>query len=142
MRIIDADILSYGLLENHITTQYTKPIIEKGIKGEMKLYVTITTLLEAYNTLYWHYKIRPRIMVTRKIRLVADSLILIPPSSDGFKICIDEDIPLGDAILIATALENKIPIIVSNDEHIERLIGKYGLIYENPIPKEVRLRMK
>jgi hypothetical protein len=46
-------------------------------------------------------------MVARKIILVADSLILIPPSSDGFKICIDEDIPLSDVILIATALEKR-----------------------------------
>jgi len=142
MRIVDADILSYGLLENHIASPYTKPIIEKGMKGEMKLYVTATTLLETYNTLYWHYKIRPRIMVARKIRLVADSLFLIYPSSNGFKICVEEDIPLGDAILIATALENQIPIVISNDKHVERLVEKYGLICENPIPKEVRLKIK
>jgi len=108
----------------------------------VRLYVTTTTLLEAFNTLYWHYKIRPRVTVAHKIRLVADSLMLIPPSSGGFKMCVDEDVPLGDATLIATALENKIPVIVSNDEHVERLTEKYGLIYENPIPREVRSRMK
>jgi len=60
MRIIDVDILSYGLLENHIATPYTKPLIERGLKGELGIYVTATTLLETYNTLFWYYKVRPR----------------------------------------------------------------------------------
>ncbi|MEM2928306.1 MAG: type II toxin-antitoxin system VapC family toxin [Nitrososphaerota archaeon] len=142
MRIIDADILSYGLIENHIATPYAKPLIEKGLKGELEIYVTITTLLETYNTLFWHYKLRPRINVARKIWLIAEGLNLISPSYMGFKISIDENIPLGDAILIATALENKVPIIVSNDKHIEKLAKKYGLINENPIPSEIKLKIK
>lgn len=142
MRIVDADILSYGLLENHITTSYVRPLLERGLKGEVKIYATATTLLETYNTLFWHYRIRPRIDVARKIWLVAEGLDLIPPSHMGFKMSIDEDIPLGDAILIATALDNKIPIIVSNDRHVERLTTKYGLLYENPIPKEIRLQIR
>ena len=142
MRIIDADILSYGLLENHIATPHAKPLIEKGIKGELEIYVTTTTLLEAYNTLFWHYGIRPRINVARKIWLIAEGLELIPPSNMGFKISVDENIPLGDAILLATALDNRIPIIVSNDSHIEKLTEKYGLIYENPIPEEMRFKIK
>ena len=52
------------------------------------------------------------------IRLV-DGLNTIPPSSIGFKISVDENIPLGDVILLATALDNKLPIIVSNDRHLE-----------------------
>ncbi len=142
MRIVDADILSYGLIENHIATPYTRPLIERGIKGEVEIYVTATTLLEAYNTLFWHYKIRPRINVARKIFLIAEGLKLIPPSNMGFKISIDENVPLGDAILLATALDNRIPIIVSNDKHIEKMTKKYGLLYENPIPKEVRTQIK
>lgn len=142
MRIVDADILSYGLLENHIATSYTRPLIERGIKGEIELYVTTTTLLETYNSLYWHYKVRPRINVARKIELVADGLKLISPSRRGFKICVNEYVPLGDAMLIATALDNNIPIVVSNDKHIEKLTEKHGLLYENPIPKEVRLQIK
>lgn len=142
MRIIDADILSYGLVENHIATPYTRPLIEKGIKGELEIYVTFTTLLETYNTLYWHYHVRPRSLVAKKIMFVAEGLNLIPSSPMGFKLSIDENVPLGDALLIATALENRIPIIVSNDKHIEKLSKKYGLIYENPIPKNIRSLMK
>jgi len=142
MRIVDADILSYGLIENHIATPYTRPLIERGIKGELELYVTVTTLLETYNTLFWHYKIRPRKLVARKIWLVAEGLRLIPPSSMGFKLCLDENVPLGDAILVATALDNRIPIIVSNDKHIEKLAKKYGLLYENPIPDDIKSKIK
>ncbi len=142
MRIVDADILSYALLENHIATPYTKPLVERGIRKSLELYVTTTTLLETYNTLYWHYKIRPKVNVSRKILLLAEGLKLIFPSSKGFKLSVEEDVPLGDAILIATALDNKIPIVVSNDKHIEKLAEKYGLIYENPLPKEVKEKME
>lgn len=142
MRIVDADILSYALLEDHIATPYTKPLIERGLKNEIKIYITFTTLLETYNVLYWYYHIRPREKVARKILAIAEGLILIKSSSHGFYIAVDENIPLGDALLIATALENNIPIIVSNDRHIEKLAEKYGLIVENPIPQNIREKMK
>lgn len=142
MRILNADVLSYGLLENHVATPYTRPLIERGIKGELEIYVTATTLLEAYNTLFWHYKVRPRVDVARKIRLVAEGLELIPPSNMGFRMSVADDVPLGDAILVATALDNRIPVIVSNDRHIEKLAEKYGLLYENPLPEEVRSQIK
>ncbi len=142
MRIVDADILSYSLLGNHIATPYTRPLIERGIRGELEIYVTATTLLEAYNTLFWHYRIRPRINVARKIWLIAEGLKLITPSGMGFKISVDENVPLGDAILVATALDNRIPIIVSNDRHVEKLTEKYGLLYENPIPEGIRSQIR
>lgn len=142
MRIVDADILSYGLLENHVATPYARPLIERGLKGEIELYVTAVTLLETYNILFWHYKVRPRTNVARKVQIVAEGLKLIPPSVNGFRISVDENVPLGDAILLATALDNKIPIIVSNDKHLRKLSKKYGLIYENPLPKDVRLQMR
>ncbi len=138
MRIIDADVLAYGLLENHVATPFIRPLLERGLKGEIELYVLPTTLLETYNTLFWYYKVRPRRAVARKIWLIAEGLNLIPPSSRGFELCLQENIPLGDAILLATALEKKIPIVVSNDKHLEKLTGKYGLIYENPIPEDIR----
>ena len=141
MRIVDADILCYALLDNHIASQYAKPLIVKGLRGELEIYITATTLLETYNTLFWHYKIRPRSSVARKVGLVAESLNLIPVSEAGFKIAIDENVPLGDAILVATAMENNIPIVVSNDKHIEKLCKKYGLVYENPIPEDIRSKL-
>lgn len=142
MRIVDADVLSYGLIENHIATPYTRPLIERGLKGELEIYVTVTTLLEAYNTLFWHYRIRPRVNVARKILLIAEGLKLIPPSSMGFRISVDENVPLGDAVLVATALDNRIPIVVSNDKHVKKLTKKYGLLYEDPIPEKIRPQIK
>jgi len=141
VRLIDADILSYALLENHIATPYTKPLISKGLKGKIQLYVTATTLLETYNTLYWYYKVRPRENVAKKIRIIAFGLNLINVSSTGFNIAAEENVPLGDALLVATALEHKIPIIVSNDKHVKKLTEEYGLIYENPIPPKIRKQL-
>jgi len=103
---------------------YTRPLIERGIKREIEIYVTATTLLEVYNTLIWHYRVRPKKNVALKVRVVAEGLRLIPPSTNGFKISVDENVPLGDAILLATALDNKIPVIVSNDKHLRRLSRK------------------
>ncbi len=141
MRIIDADILAYALVENHVASTYSKKVLEKGVSGELELYVTYTTLLETYNTLYWYYRVRPREKVALKIKLVAEGLRLVEPSPTGFEIALKENVPLGDALLVATALEHRIPVIVSNDRHIERLTRKYGLIYENPIPPEIRRKM-
>ena len=76
------------------------------------------------------------------MKIIAEGLKLIPPSANGFIIGVDEDVPLGDAILLATALDNKIPVVVSNDRHLRKLSRKYGLIYENPLPKDIRLQMK
>ena len=142
MRIVDADILSYALLENHVATPYTRPLIERALKGEIRVYVTPVTLLETYNVLYWHYRVRPRVAVAKKILAVAEGLILVPVSKRGFRIAAEENVPLGDALLIATALDNNIPVVISNDKHIEKLVKKYGLILENPIPEEIRKQMR
>ncbi|MFQ6076477.1 MAG: type II toxin-antitoxin system VapC family toxin [Candidatus Bathyarchaeia archaeon] len=142
MRIVDADILSYALLENHVATPYTRPLIERCLRGELRGFITATTLLEAYNTLYWHYSVRPRRAVATKILVVAEAISLVPPAGEGFRMAVEEDVPLGDAILVATALDNSIPIVVSNDGHVEKLAEKHGLVYENPIPDDVRKRMK
>lgn len=142
MRILDADILAYALLENHVATPYARPLVERGLKGELKLFATAVTLLETYNTLVWQYRVRPRRSVARKVRVVAEGLILVPPSPRGFEICVEENVPLGDAILLATAVDNGIPIVVSNDKHVRKMCDKYGLVYENPIPEEVRRRIR
>jgi predicted nucleic acid-binding protein len=142
VKIIDADILAYALLENHVATPYARSLIERGLKGELKLFTTAVTLLETYNTLIWHYRVRPRKNVARKVWVVAKGLILVPPSPRGFEICAEENVPLGDAILLATAIDNGIPIVVSNDRHVKKLCAKYGLVYENPIPEEVRHRIR
>ena len=141
MRIIDADILSYALVENHVATKYVRPLIERALKGETKVYVTTATLLETYNVLYWYYRIRPREAVARKILSISEGLILIPVSRRGFYMALEENVPLGDALLVSTAIDNNIPIVISNDKHVERLTKKYGLILENPIPEEVRKQM-
>jgi len=48
---------------------------------------------------------------------------------------------LGDALIVAAAIKNRIPIVVSNDKHIRKLAGRYGLVYEDPIPESVRKEM-
>jgi hypothetical protein len=57
----------------------------------------------------------------------------VPPSAKGLDIAKEENIPLGDGILIATALDNKLPVVVSNDRHVEKTATKFGLIVENPL---------
>ncbi|MEM3590178.1 MAG: hypothetical protein QXN33_04205 [Candidatus Bathyarchaeia archaeon] len=52
-----------------------------------------------------------------------------------------ENIPLGDGLLIATALSHRIPVIVSSDSDIASKAPRYGLIVENPIPEEVRRKL-
>lgn len=141
MRIVDADILCYALLKGHVANPFCEPIILMGLRGKLDVSVTPVTLLETYNTLYWDYHVRPKAIVLKKVRIVAEGLKLTATSKLGYKIAEDENIPLGDGLLIGTALENKIPIILSNDSHIKRKAGKYGLIVENPIPEQIRRKM-
>lgn len=140
--ILDADILSYALYDKHIAHEYCWKIIEDGIQGKFDVYLTHTTILEAYNVLFWHYKVRPRMKLLKKIKLVAENLKIVPPSVRGIEIALEENIPLGDGILIATAVDNRIPIIVSNDADIIKVAPKYGIFVNNPIPKEIREKMK
>lgn len=142
MRIVDADILSYALLESHIATPYAKPIILKGIRGELELNVTGTTILESYNTLYWYYRVRPRKKILEKLEVIVEGLNIVNVPVDlGVRIAKEENVPLGDGLLMAAAIEERIPIIVSNDKHVERLAVKFGFIYENLIPESVRKAM-
>ncbi len=142
MRIIDAGVLSYALLENHIATPFAKPIILKALRGELEVSVATTTILETYNTLYWYYHVRPRNKLLEKLELVVEALDLVEvPISMGIRVSSENNVPLGDALLVATAIKNRIPIVASNDKHVSKLAKGYGLIYENPIPESVRKEM-
>ncbi len=141
MRILDADILSYALYDESPAHTYAWKILERGLLGEIEIYLTHTTILEAYNVLFWFYRIRPLRDLLEKLRLVVSELKIVKPSLTGISISQENNIPLGDGLLIATALDNRIPIIVSNDSHISSKAPKYGLIVENPIPEEVKKKM-
>jgi len=116
-------------------------VLEEGLLGEVKVYLTYTTILETYNVLYWFYRVRPLRRLVEKLKLTVSGLEIVETSLNGFNISMEENIPLGDGFLIATALEHRIPIIVSNDSHIANKAPKYGLIVENPIPRKIREQM-
>ena len=133
MRLLDADIFSYALYDASPFNPQCKTLIEKAAHGEIELYITHTTILEAYNVLYWSYRVRPQKAILKKISAALGIITVITPSIRGLDIALENNIPLGDGILIATARENRIPIIVSNDEHIEKVAPRYGIIVENPL---------
>ena len=133
MRLLDADVFSYALYDASPYNQPCRGLIERAAHGELELYITHTTILEAYNVLYWSYRVRPRQAILRKMIVALGIISLVPPSIKGIDVALENNIPLGDGILIATARENKIPVIVSNDEHIERIAPRYGIIVENPL---------
>ncbi len=141
MRILDSDILSYALYDESPAHPYAWRILEKGLLGKFEIYLTYTTILETYNVLYWFYRVRPLRKLVEKLKLTINELKVVETSTTGLDISIKENIPLGDGFLIATALEHRIPIIISNDSHIANKAPKYGLIVENPIPKDVRKKM-
>lgn len=141
MRILDADILSYALYDESPAHPYAWKVLEKGLLREVELYVTYTTILETYNVLYWFYRVRPLRNLLEKLKLTISGLSVVSTSLMGVNISLTENIPLGDGFLIATALEHRIPIIVSNDPHIASKAPKYGLIVENPLPKKIREKL-
>ena len=141
MRLLDSDILSYALYDESPAHPYAWKVVRKGLIGEYELYVTQTTILETYNVLYWFYRVRPSRKLIEKLKLTINGLKTVKTSDNGLNISLSDNIPLGDGFLIATAMENNIPIIVSNDKHIVKKAPKYGLTVENPIPKQVKDKM-
>ena len=141
MRIVDSDILSYALYDKSPAHTCAWRVIERGLLGEIELYLTYTTILEVYNVLFWFYRIRPLKRLLEKLKLVVGGLKVVETSIKGLNISLEENIPLGDAFLIATALNNRIPVIVSNDSHILNKAQNYGLIVENPIPEETKRKL-
>lgn len=141
MKILDSDILSYALYDQSPAHPYAWRVLEEGLLGEVKVYLTYMTILETYNVLYWFYRVRPLRRLVEKLKLTVSGLEIVETSLNGFNISMEENIPLGDGFLIATALEHRIPIVVSNDSHIASKAPKYGLIVENPIPREIREQM-
>lgn len=138
MRILDADILAYALYDESPAHPHAWGLVERCLIGGLPLSVTPTTILETYNTLYWHYRVRPLKSLLDKLTLTVDELQVVETSINGLRIAAADNIPLGDGLLIATALQHNIPVIVSNDKHITDRAPKYGLITENPVPEEIR----
>jgi len=135
LRLLDADIFSYALYDLSPYNKPCKALIEKAAYGELELYITHTTILEAYNVLYWTYRVRPRRAILEKMSAALEILSPTPPSIKGVELALENNIPLGDGILIATARENRIPVIVSNDEHVKKVAPRYGIIVENPLKR-------
>lgn len=141
MRIIDADILSYALFAESPAHLDSWKMLENAVRTQIKLHVALTTILETYNVLYWFYRVRPRTTLIQKISKILETMITVPPSPDGVGLALREDIPLGDGLLLATALNNKIPVIVSNDTHIAKIAPKLGLMVENPLSGKTRRKL-
>lgn len=136
--MIDADILSYALYDQSPAHVDSWKIIERAARREIDVHITAISILETYNALYWFYKVRPRSSLLQKISTTLDTLTTIPPSLDGVTLAARENLPLGDGFLLATALENRIPIIISNDKHVAKAAPKFGLIVENPLSIKTR----
>lgn len=141
MRIVDADILCYALYDGSPAHVHAWRVVERGMLGEIELYLTYTTILEAYNVLFWFYRVRPLNRLLEKIKMVIEGLKVVETSLRGLNISLEKGIPLGDGFLIATALSHRIPVVVSNDTHVAEEAPRYGLIVENPIPEETRRKL-
>ena len=116
-------------------------MLENAIKARFKIYVATTSILEAYNVLHWFYRVRPRTALLQKLSAVVDTMVAVAPSLEGVGLSLRENIPLGDGFLLATALSNKIPVVVSNDTHIAKVAPKIGLIVENPLTETTKRRL-
>jgi predicted nucleic acid-binding protein len=138
LRIFDADILAYALYDGSPAHEASWGHLRGLIEGGLSVSVTPATILETYNALFWFYRVRPMKSLLEKLGLLLEAFKVVESPLSGFKISLAENIPLGDGFLVASALQHKIPVVVSNDRHVLGCVGKYGLIGENPVPEEVR----
>ena len=73
---------------------------------------------ETYDALFWFYSVRPIRSLLEKLELLLEAFRRVESPLSGFKISLAENIPLGDGFLFVIALQNKIPVVVSNDRHV------------------------
>jgi len=147
MKLIDADILSYALFEKHDANPYCWPKLKDAVHGRIRAYITTTSLLEAYHALVDDYSVEPEeafhkldgLSRSRRIRFIGITVEIV---RKALQIAKDHGARSFDANLIASAEVCGIPIVVSNDNHIARLCKERKLILENPVPDDVRKRMK
>lgn len=147
MRLIDADILSYALFEKHDAHPYCWPILLDAVHGKIRAAITSITLLETYNSLVYDYLVASKEVADKIYGLSRSRRMLFIPATiqavcKAIEIAEKHNARSFDANLVASAEVNDISIIISNDRHIERLCRERNLIFENPIPKNVRERMK
>ncbi len=142
MRLIDADVLSYALYDDSPAHGDAWGFMKRAVAGEVEASICHTTVIEAYNALVWYYHVRPRESVLEKLGAVVESLKVAQTSMRGIAVARSEGIPLGDGFLIATAIDNRLPIVVSNDRHVISAAPKYGLMAENPISVKVQRTMR
>lgn len=147
MRLIDADILAYGLFEKHDAHSYCWPILLDIVHGRMRAAVTAITLLETYNSLVYDYLVESDeasykidgLSRSRKIQFISTTPEAV---RKAIEIAKSHHVRSFDANLVASAEVNGISVIVSNDRHIQRLCRERNLIFENPIPSDVREKMR
>lgn len=147
MRIIDADILSYALFQQHDAHPYCWPILQNAVYGKMSVAIATATLLEAYHALVEDYRVE-KDEVSYKLDSLTRSIKIrfLPLTVDTIRKALElaklHKVRSFDANLIATAEINRVSVIVSNDAHIARLCKERGLIIENPIPNDVAKKMR
>lgn len=141
MKLLDADILSYVVYDAHIAHEVAWELFETALHQEIDLYVLPTTILETYNTLFWYYRVRPRRALLEKLGAIINQMSRLPVAENGILVAKEKNIPLGDGFLLATAKSQRIPVILSNDAHIQKQAPIMGLFVENPISEELRKKM-
>ena len=147
MKAVDADILSYALFRRHDAHPYCWPLLQNAIHGRISIAIASMNLLEAYHALVEDYGVE-REEAFRKLDALTRSRIIrfLPMTIDTVRKALEiakvHKVRSFDANLIASVETNEISVIVSNDEHIARLCKERGLILENPIPEEVKKKMR
>jgi predicted nucleic acid-binding protein len=143
MRLMDSDILTYALHAKHVMHPYCWPILQKAVRGEVGLALSVQSLLESYNALVHDYKVEPEEASVKLDGLSRSKKILFLPATlatarRAFEISKKHAVRSYDAHVIACAELANISIVLSNDRHIEKLCRERGLVLENPIPKSAR----
>ena len=122
-------------------------ILERAVFGKIQVALSAISLLEAYNSLVRDYEVEATeaesklvgLSRSRKVSILCVDTEIV---SRSLEIAKNHKARSFDATIVASAENNKISIIVSNDAHIRRLCEERGLVIENPIPEEVRKKME
>jgi predicted nucleic acid-binding protein len=140
-RLIDTNVLVYALIDNHPASSVCETFIREQ-QDRHTFYTTTITPFEIFHILWKTYGLEVLQVLEKVVAAVNSPLSFIQISERimriAFKKRIEYKLDTNDALLLAVALVQDIPSIVSDDRNLLKACEQEGLIGVSPLDESVR----
>lgn len=140
-RLIDTNVLVYALIENHPASSVCEAFIQEQ-KEKHEFYTTTFTPFEMFHVLWKIYGLDIHLVLEKVMGILDSPLSFIQASERALRIAfkkrLEHQLETNDALILATALVQDIPSIVSDDRKLLNAAEQEGLVAVSPINENTR----